>query len=95
MTFEGFRTVDFSPLNELAPGFVYVIFWVRGKENRPFYVGQSKRIWGRLDDYYWAQFAACTDYRVGEAIKYLTAKDFRIVVRYRSSADPVKEERSH
>lgn len=50
------------------------------------------RLWGRLDDYYWAMFSAPTDFRVGEAIRYLSTKGHRIVVKYKSSEDPKGEE---
>jgi len=94
MKFEGFQTVDFSPLNPSVPGFVYVVLWVCNGEERPFYVGQTKRIWGRLDDYYWAQFPACTDFRVGEVVKCLSSQGYRIIVKYKSCAEPLKEERA-
>jgi hypothetical protein len=90
MNFDEFSTVDFRPMNLDVPGFVYV--WFYGSEDIPFYVGQTKRVWGRLDDYYWAMFSTSTDFRVGEAIRYLSARGHRIVVRYRSSAEPCKEE---
>ena len=92
MNFEGFSTVEFPPINREVPGFVYVWCWINGSEEVPFYVGQTKRVWGRLDDYYWAMFSASTDFRVGEAVRYLSTKGYRIVVKYRSSADPLKEE---
>ena len=48
-----------------------------------------------MDDYCGALFAACTDFRVGEAVKYLkNEKSLRIVVRYRSSEFPRKDEDS-
>lgn len=59
----------------------------------PFYVGQTKRPWGRLDDYYWAEFSACTDFRVGEAVRHLCAKGFSVIFRYRRSANRLREER--
>jgi hypothetical protein len=92
MNFEGFSTVDFPPINREVPGFVYVWCWINGSEEVPFYVGQTKRVWGRLDDYYWAMFSASTDFRVGEAIRYLSTKGYRIVLKYRPSADPLREE---
>lgn len=92
MNFEGFTVVDFPAANRTVPGFVYVFCWVGGSGEVPFYVGQTTRIWGRLDDYYWVMFTACTDFRVGEAVRHLNAKGHRIVVKYRSSADPRGEE---
>lgn len=92
MAFEGFSTVDFRPINQNVPGFVYVWCWVDGSECVPFYVGRTERLWGRLDDYYWAMFSAATDFRVGEAIRHLGAKGYRVVVKYKSSAHPMQEE---
>ena len=92
MNFEGFSTVEFPPINPDVPGFVYVWCWINGSEEVPFYVGQTGRLWGRLDDYYWAMFSAPTDFRVGEAIRYLSARGYRITVKYKSSAAPLEEE---
>ena len=91
MNFDGFSAINFRPKN--GPGFVYVLCWVSGAEEIPFYVGQTQSIWGRLNDYYWADFQASTDFRVGEAVKYLTSRNLPVVVRYRASADRQKEER--
>lgn len=45
-------------------------------------------------DYCTAQFQACTDFRVGEAIKYLREhKGCRITLRYKASDNPPKDER--
>ena len=97
MNFDGFSVVEFStavpPANPDASGFVYVVSCVKGElEEIPFYVGQTTQIWGRLNDYYWAMFDASTDFRVGEAIRYLSAKGYRVLVKYKSSADRRKEE---
>ena len=98
MTFEGFSVVDF-PLAEgfsLSPGgYVYAFFWVADGVETPFYVGQTNRLPGRMNDYRLANFTAPTDFCVGEAVKYLKGtKNYRIVVRYRSSPDPAKEEKT-
>jgi hypothetical protein len=37
-------------------------------------------------------FSAPTDFRVGEAVKYLGTKGYRTVVKYRPSVDPRGEE---
>jgi hypothetical protein len=92
MNFDGFSTLDFPPIRRGIPEFVYVVCWVNGSEEVPFYVGKTKRVWGRLDDYYWAMFSASTDFRVGEAIRHLNAKGCRVVVKYKPSADSTKEE---
>jgi hypothetical protein len=92
MNFEDFSVVEFPPVNPENPRFVYVLCWVGESEDVPFYVGQTTRLWGRLDDYYWAIFNACTDFRVGEAVRYLSTKGMRVVVKYRSSTDSRADE---
>lgn len=92
MNLEEFNVVDFQPRS--GPGFVYILYWVSGEKHIPFYVGQTQAIWGRLNDYYWAEFQAPTDFRVGEAVKHLHAKGLRITAKYKTSVDPRKEERS-
>jgi hypothetical protein len=93
MTFNEFTAIEFAPSNPSFPGFIYVLFWVRNGVEQPFYVGQTKTIWRRLDDYYWAQFQACTDFRVGEAVKYFSSKSYSIMVKYKACTDSLKEER--
>ncbi len=92
MTFDGFSSIDFPPINRDVPGFVYVLFVVSQSQEVPFYVGRTKRLWGRLDDYYWAMFSASTDFRVGEAVRYLNTKGCRVILKYKPSADPKTEE---
>jgi len=79
----------------LTGGFVYVLcFAGKGPSERPFYVGQTDRFHGRMSDYRLASFAACTDFCVGEATRYLIgARDFRVTVRYRVSDKPRIEEK--
>lgn len=90
---EEMTRVELPALNPDTRQFVYVICYEdeRGIEI-PFYVGQTTRIWGRLDDYFWATFSASTDFRVGEAIRYLREKSYRVFVRYRAVADARAEE---
>ncbi len=92
MNFDNFSVVDFSPINQELPAFVYVLFWNRDSEEVPFYVGQTTRIWGRMDDYYWAMFTASTDFRVGEAVRHLSAKGCRVIIKYKLTAEPLREE---
>jgi hypothetical protein len=92
MNFEGFTALDFPPINLDIPKFVYVLCWVGESEEVPFYVGQTSRIWGRLDDYYWATLSAPTDFRVGEAVRYLHTKGYLVVVKYKSIADSRRAE---
>src|SRR5712692_6948896 len=74
-------------------GYVYVICWVNSGQEFPFYVGQTRRPRDRMDDYREKQFAASTDFRVGEAIFYLQKeKNFRIVVKYKPFENHKEEE---
>ena len=99
MQFKDFSIVDF-PLTKGAllgspQGFVYVFCWVADGVEIPFYVGQTDRFSLRMKDYCLASFSACTDFCVGEAVKYLTStKNKRVVVRYRPSLEPPKEEKA-
>lgn len=94
MNFDDFTVIDFPPINREISRFVYVLFYLVGNLEVPFYVGQTGRIWGRLDDYYWAAFTAATDFRVGEAIRHLGAKNILIRVKYKSISDSKAEEAS-
>jgi len=92
-----FHAVDFSSDADDLPGpgerQVYVLCWKSGGTEVPFYVGETNRLRGRMGDYQSAQFAACTDFRVGEAIRYLRdRRGLRIVLRYRETVDPRKDE---
>jgi hypothetical protein len=97
MDFKAFKVVDFPRAKGSLPGppdgCVYVFFWVGDGVEHPFYVGQTQRFSGRMDDYRLANFKACTDFRVGEAVKYLEdINKYHIIVKYRASTDPGKEE---
>lgn len=99
MKFEDFSVVDFPPVRDhslLPPaGFVYLFCWVADGAETPFYVGQTQRFSGRMNDYDLANFKACTDFCVGEAVKYLkSTKKVRVVVRHRPSSEPLKEEKA-
>lgn len=92
-----FHAVDFPPKEGDLPGrgegHVYVLCWSASGGDVPFYVGQTDRLRERMSDYQNAQFAASTDFRVGEAIRYLRdQRSLRIVVRYKKSKDPGKDE---
>jgi hypothetical protein len=96
MNFDGFRVVDFSLsdfsglLSLCGVGVVYVFFWISEEDGTPvpFYVGETNVLPARLGDYCRAAFAASTDFKVGEAAKYLSAvKHRRIVLKYKRSAD--------
>jgi hypothetical protein len=93
MDLRSFKSTDFPPNSEeLPPGrgdFIYVLLWVdRADTEKPFYVGETTRLRGRMRDYFLATFSCCTDFRVGEAIKYMQAeKRCRIRVKYKPTED--------
>jgi hypothetical protein len=99
MNLNDFKAADF-PLTRaetggITGGFVYILcFAGSGITETPFYVGQTDRFHGRMNDYRLASFSACTDFCVGEATRYLTgARNFRVIVRYRTSISPRTEEK--
>jgi hypothetical protein len=62
MVFEGFSGVDFPPVQDAIrgslAGVVYILCWLRGSVEIPFYVGQTNRFSGRMRDYGIANFKA-------------------------------------
>jgi hypothetical protein len=90
MDFKDFTAMDFPPKS--GPGFVYILFWVDGDKEVPFYVGQTQSVFGRLNDYYWADFYASTDFNVGEAVKRFSEKGYRVVTKYKPSANQRQDE---
>jgi len=88
---ENYRTIDFPTTQNR--NIVYALFFdVNGREIC-FYAGQSSRHIGRFGDYLSCQFTAPTDFRVGEAIKYLQEKRFVVRAKYREVIDPEAQER--
>ena len=59
----------------------------------PFYVGQSSRHIGRLGDYISAKFSASTDFKIGEAVKYLREKKHDVRVLYKISKNKMIDEK--
>jgi hypothetical protein len=94
MTSDDFTLIDFPPAQPQREGVIYVFFWVDEGVLTPFYVGETDRFIGRMDDYEGASFKATADFKVGEAIKYLkNAKNYRVVVGHRQSANRRDEEK--
>jgi hypothetical protein len=89
--------VDFSNFNSLPypeiKDIVYVIGVSTDSDFYPFYVGQSSRHIGRFGDYISAKFSAATDFKVGQSIEYLTNNGFKVEFKYRSTLNPIIEER--
>jgi len=83
-----FITLEF-PQNISA---VYVIFFVKNNKEVPFYVGETGRFLGRVSDYLSAKPTASTDFKVGEAIKHLKEKGYKIIIKYKPSKDRKREQ---
>ena len=75
---------------------IYVLLYVREGKGQPIplYVGQSSRHIGRFGDYLSANFSASTDFKVGEAVRYLRSEGHSVVIRYRESDDRKRDERT-
>jgi hypothetical protein len=86
---EDYNVIDFPT----TPNIVYVLFFDMNGAEVYFYVGQTSRHIGRLGDYVSGKFTAATDFRVGEAIKYLQEKKLVIRVKYREVLNSKSEER--
>lgn len=71
---------------------VYIIFLIKNGEELPFYVGETGRFLGRVNDYLSANFKAATDFKVGEAIKYFQELGCRVIIKYRSSENRKNEQ---
>jgi hypothetical protein len=80
------------PLPEIID-IVYIIGVKTESDFHPFYVGQSSRHVGRFGDYLKPNFSAATDFKVGQAIEFLTNNGFKVEFKYRSTLNPITEER--
>ena len=96
--FEDFETIKFPPSDEALAGLpqggcIYVFFMEKRSKVQPFYVGQTRRLAARMEDYVAGSFDAPTDFRVCEAARYLEEeKQCRILVRYKPSRHPREDE---
>ena len=91
-------TIDFDEFEEVEllnhSNIVYVIFYTKDSITPvPFYVGETSRPYGRIADYLSAQFSASTDFKVGEAVKYLQELGFPVVLKFRKSDSRKYEEK--
>ncbi|MGC2422775.1 MAG: hypothetical protein WA666_00250 [Nitrospirota bacterium] len=90
-------TIDFDAFEEIAfperCDIVYVFHYICGEGILPFYVGESSRHFGRFGDYISANFSAATDFKVGEAVKYLREKGLGVVVKFKASQNRKEEEK--
>jgi hypothetical protein len=73
---------------------VYVLVLSRDGLRVPFYVGETSNLTKRMGDYQCASFQASTDFKVGEALRYLIeTQKCGIEVLFRASATGKKDER--
>src|SRR5579884_2354463 len=93
MDFTEFDSLAWPPPESPKVGEVYVLLFKRGEQHLPFYVGQTQRFLERIGDYVYAHFGACTDFKVGEAIKFLqTELGCAIVAKHRASVHRFNDE---
>jgi len=85
---DNFIEIPFPSKKEI----VYQIGIILNDSFSPFYIGQSSRNIGRLGDYISAKFSASTDFKVGEAVRYLYNKNYQVVVRYSPSDNKLEDE---
>lgn len=95
---DGFLSTEWGACLETAPtdlgSHVYAIVVTTQNGRFPLYVGQTGRLGARIGDYATAQFHAATDFRVGEAVKYLrTEKTCRVDFFYRPSEAQMQDEK--
>lgn len=77
---EGYQSIPFPRQASI----VYVIGINRPARFVPVYVGESGRNMGRFGDYISAQFSAQTDFKVGEAVRYLWECGLDVAIRYKA-----------
>ena len=65
---------------EAPPNVVYVFYFEKNGSRTPFYVGQTYRFSGRLNDYKIGSYGAPADFRVHHAIKYFVKNGYKITV---------------
>lgn len=93
MNFPDWPEAQFPVLPSQPNGEVYVLFYSSARGETPFYVGQTVRFEERMGDYQAAQFAASTDFKVGQAINYLIDHGCRVTAKHKTSPDRRAEER--
>jgi hypothetical protein len=80
------KSADFDHVIDLPrrSHVVYVLFYIFNDEEgeRPFYVGETNRFEARMFDYVIATFGSSTDFKVGEAVRYLVENGARVTIGY-------------
>jgi len=88
--FSDFAEMEFPRHKEI----VYILYFSDESGPKvPFYVGESSRGIGRFGDYISAKFSAPTDFKVGEAVRYLRGQGFKVLIKYKEYEDRKGEER--
>ena len=87
-TFENLAVPNFPDCHSA----IYVVFCKRGHQEIPIYVGETGRLRRRIGDYIVASFQASTDFKVGEAVRYLQEKGYAIVVKYKGTEEGNRRE---
>lgn len=95
---DGFVSTEWGACLDATPAdpgtHVYAIIVTAQNGQFPLYIGQTGRLGGRIGDYTTAQFHAPTDFRVGEAIRYLLTKKLcRVDFFYRPSEAHLQDEK--
>ncbi len=93
LDYDGFQQIELVWKADDHNGCVYILIFSKDGLEIPFYVGQTARFFGRMDDYFWASFQAATDFKVGEAIRHFCGlTGSKVLARYKMCAKPRTEE---
>jgi hypothetical protein len=90
----GFTPAEWNSCPDTLPkqpgSHVYVFVVEMGNLFFPLYVGQTNRLFGRFGDYQYASFQAPTDFRVGEACKFLRSQGATVHLFFRGNDEIVE-----
>lgn len=93
--YDGFHEVELVPRADDHSGFIYILIFSKDGVENPFYVGQTTRFHGRMDDYFWADDQAPTDFKVGEAVRYFCGVlGGKVYARYKQSSARLSDEKT-
>ncbi len=81
-------------LSNVAGRHVYALVVEANGRRFPLYIGQTRRLLGRVGDYQVAQFQAPTDFRVGEAIRYFSDRKHSVTFMYKQTEFHLKDEKA-
>ena len=72
---------------------VYVICIKKHGKNIPIYVGETRRMFERIRDYFDPSFDAQTDFKIGIALKHILDKGYEISILHKTSESRKAEEK--